>query len=244
MTASRNPIAPIQRPPSLHDSIQKSIKAYILDNDLQVGDPLPSENELSRQLNVSRNLVREAVRGLESLGIVDIRRGSGLFVGNFSLEKLIDNLDFSVHFELKELTELLAIRRALETGMIGDAMRVTPPERIEELSTILDAIRQKAERGETFPQEDRRFHQHLFEPLHNATLLHILDSFWLTLNKADQVIDLQDKDPLWTYEMHIPIVDAVKNGDVEAARKALKQHYANLEHRLTRLVVEEGSDAD
>ena len=243
MAASRNPIAPIQRPLSLHDLIQKSIKAYILDNNLQVGDPLPSENELSRQLNVSRNLVREAVRGLESLGIVDIRRGSGLFVDNFSLEKLIDNLDFGVHFELQELAELLAIRRALETGMIGDAMRVMTPERIKALSDILDAIRQKAEQGEPFPQEDRRFHQHLFEPLRNATLLHILDSFWLTLNNAHQVIDLQDKDPMWTYEMHIPIVNAVQKGDVEAARKALKQHYANLERRLILLDSKEDSDA-
>lgn len=229
---------PIQRPPSLHQSIQDSVKSYITQNDLKVGDALPSENELSKQLGVSRNLVREAIRGMETLGIVEIRRGSGLFVSSFSLERLIDNVDFSIRFELRELTELYVVRRALETGMIGDAIKARTPQQMDELSSILDHIRQRAEAGETFPQEDRRFHQCLFEPVNNYTLLQILDSFWLALNKADNVVDLQDKDPLWTYKLHIPIVEAFKRGDVEATHISLVEHYSNLEARLRHIQAE------
>lgn len=224
---------PIKKPPSLHQTVQQAIKTYIVDNDLQTGDALPSENELSKQLDVSRNLVREAVRGLEALGIVDIRRGSGLYVSSFSLEKLMVNIDYSIHFELQELKELFTIRRALETGMVGDAIKVKTKEIEDELKTILDMIRIKAQKGQPFPEEDRRFHQCLFKKLKNQTLLRILDAFWLTLNKADQMIDIQDKDPLWTYEFHIPIVEAFVKGDVEATRIAIQQHYANLEKRLT-----------
>ncbi len=226
---------PIKRPQSLHHTVQESIKSFIIDNGLEAGDSLPSENELSKQLDVSRNLVREAVRGLEALGIVDIRRGSGLYVSNFTMQQLMINIDYSIQFELQELKELFSIRRALETGMVSDAIRVRTPETESELKQILDIMRVKAESGQPFPVEDRRFHQCLFENLNNQTLLHILDSFWLTLNKTDQVIGLQDRNPLWTYELHIPIVDAFVKGDVDAIRDAIQQHYANLENRLIRL---------
>jgi len=224
---------PIKRPQSLHQTVQEAIKSYIVDNGLQAGDALPSENELSNQLEVSRNLVREAVRGLEALGIVDIRRGSGLYVSNFSLLQLMINIDYSIQFELQELKELFSIRRALEMGMVGDAIRVRTPEIEAELEQILEMMRIKAQSGQPFPVEDRRFHQCLLENLNNQTLLRILDAFWLALNKADQMIDMQDKNPLWTYEFHIPIVKSFVKGDVDATREAIQQHYANLEQRLS-----------
>lgn len=224
---------PIKRPQSLHQTVQEAIKSYIIENKLRTGDPLPSENELSQQLDVSRNLVRESVRGLEALGIVDVRRGSGLYVSNFSFEQLMINIDYSIQFELKELKELFSIRRALEIGMVGDAIKFRTVETEAELAQILDLMRIKAQQGRAFPDEDRRFHQCLFENLNNKTLLKILDAFWLTLNKADQVIDLQDKNPLWTYEFHIPIVESFVKGNVEATREAIQQHYANLEGRLS-----------
>ncbi|MBZ0297367.1 MAG: FadR family transcriptional regulator, partial [Anaerolineae bacterium] len=222
-------------PPSLHQTIQDSLKAYITENNLEVGDPLPSENALSKQLGVSRNLVREAIRGLETLGIVEIRRGSGLYVGEFSFEMLINNLQFGILFDLRELTELFMIRRALETGMIKDAIQVKTSSQVRELKAILEAIRKRAEGGDPFPEEDRRFHRCLFEPLDNRALIQILDSFWLALNKANQVVDIQDRDPLWTYNLHVPIVESFESGDVEATRNALDEHHIGLEMRLTRL---------
>ncbi|MBI1257028.1 MAG: FCD domain-containing protein [Chloroflexi bacterium] len=232
MSAEKTSIAPIRRPPSLHQSIKEAIKSFILDNDLQPGDALPSESELSKQLNVSRNLVREAVRGLEALGIVEIRRGSGLYVSNFSLEQLMLNIDYGLKFELRELSELYVVRRTLETGMVGDAIATKTKDVETDLKATLDAMRLKAEKGQRFPEEDRRFHQSLFASLNNQTLLKILDGYWLILNNADQLIEFLNKNPFWTYELHVPIVDAFVKGDVEATQNALNQHYANLENQL------------
>lgn len=229
------PIQPIDRPPSLHLSIQDAVKAYIINNQLSVGDPLPSEIALSKQLGVSRNLVREAIRGLEAVGIVEIRHGSGLYVGKFSFERLIDNLQFALRFHMREFTELYAIRRVLETGMIEAAIAVKTEAQVHELRAILGAMRGRAMNGEPFPEEDRRFHQCLFERLNNHTLLQILDSFWLTLSKTTQVMDIKDRDPMWTYKLHVPIVESFERGDVEATREALGQHHIGLESRLKRL---------
>jgi len=70
------PLQPIKLPPLINDQVQEALKQYILDNHLQNGDKLPSENALSRQLGVSRNSVREAVQSLASLGILEVRQRS------------------------------------------------------------------------------------------------------------------------------------------------------------------------
>ncbi len=235
MSGIKNPIQPLQRPPSLHHTVQEAIKAYIIDNRLRAGDPLPSEHELGRQLAVSRNLIREAIRGLESLGVVEIRRGSGRDVGEFSFEPLLDNLQYGLMFELQELKELLTIRRVLETGMIAEAIERKTPEQVAHLQAILEQMRLRAEQGESFPEEDRRFHQCLFENLDNRTLLRILDAFWLTLHKALPHTDIQDRDPRFTYQLHVPIVEAFARGAVEETRIALDKHHIGIETRLRKV---------
>ncbi len=232
------PIQPIHRQPSLHQSVQAAVKQYIIENNLQPGDTLPSENALSGQLGVSRNLVREAIRGLETLGIVEIRRGSGLFVGEFSFEMLIENLQFGIQLDLRELTELYTVRRILETGMIGEAIAAQIPEQVKQLEAMLQAMHDRAKKGEAFPEEDRQFHKCLFDRVHNHTLIKILDSFWLTLSKANEVVDIQDRDPLWTYNLHVPIVKAFTRRDVNATRQALDDHHIGLETRLKRLATD------
>jgi len=87
--------------------VQASLRSYILENQLPSGAPLPPENELARRLGVSRSAVREAVKGLESLGLIEIRHGSGLFVGSFSFEPLLNNLPYTLVSNLKELSDLL-----------------------------------------------------------------------------------------------------------------------------------------
>ena len=235
MPSIPKPIQPIDRPPSLHQSVQEAVKQYIIENSLQPGDDLPSENALSNQLGVSRNLVREAVRGLETLGIVEIRRGSGLFVGEFSFEMLMENLQFGIQLDLRELTELFTVRRILETGMIGEAITAQTADQIMLLEALLQAMQARAQNGEPFPEEDRQFHKCLFSEVNNRPLIKILDSFWLTLNKASQVVDIQDRDPLWTYNLHVPIVEAFAQGAVIRTRQALDDHHIGIEMRLKRV---------
>ena len=222
------------RPPSLHQSVQDAIRKYILENGLRAGDALPGENELARQLGVSRNLVREATRGMESLGILEIRRGSGLFVRAFSFEPLLDSLSYGLLVDLEELTELLRIRGVLETGMIEAALAVMPDETIQEIEQTVAQMKARAEAGQPMMEEDRRFHQLLFECLGNQTLLKLLDVFWLTFRKASQHANIRDDDPMRTYRDHADIAAAVAAKDIEKAKIALGHHYDGLMGRLAR----------
>lgn len=225
----------LARPSLLSRAVQDALRAYILDNNLQAEDPLPAEGELARQLGVSRNSVREAVKALESLGVLETRRGSGIFVRDFSFEPLLNNLQYGLLFDLEDLGELLEVRRVLEVGMIGQILPLVTPAQLATLHSTLEQMRMRAEGGEPFPEEDRLFHQTLFENLGNQILLRLLDIFWLAFHKAIEQKALSDWDsnPLQTYRNHAAIVAAIEESNPALVRSALEQHYGGIVQRLS-----------
>lgn len=218
-------LKPLTRAPLLYVSVQDAIKDYIFENNLQSGDPLPSENELAEQLGVSRNSVREAVKALVSLGVVDSRRGLGLFVQSFSLNPLLDSLPYALMSDLRALEELLDMRRILEVAMIGEAIESFSEADIKHFDELLAQMHSYAQQGQPCLREDREFHQRLFINLGNQVLLKLLDIFWIVFRKAAQHADVIDTKPMSTYLDHVAIVDAIKAKDVAAARAALELHY-------------------
>lgn len=228
-------LKPVQRPPLLHEAVKDSILAYILDNQLQPGDQLPPEGELSRQLGVSRNSVREGVKALESLGVVETQRGSGVFVKNFSFDPLIESLPYGLLTDLRELRDLLEVRRILETSLLESAITTTTDEQVARLKQVVEVMRQRAEEGIPLVQEDRDFHHTLFDHLENKILLKLLDVFWLAYRKAVELGNadvLRDPDPVKTYYAHAAIAAAVEARDIEEACTALKKHYDDGDARL------------
>ena len=89
---------------------------------LAAGDPLPTESELMDELGIGRNSVREALKALQAVGIVDIRHGFGMFVGRMSLTGLVDELAFHSRITLQDsrnhLGYLIEIREVLESGLV------------------------------------------------------------------------------------------------------------------------------
>lgn len=225
-------IAKLARRPPVHKSVQDAIRQYIVEKELRPGDPMVTEGELARRLGVSRNSVREAVRSLESVGVLESRHGSGLFVSDFSWDPLLDNLAYDLMPDISKLADLLEIRRVLELGMVADAIERLVPEQLDELRALLEGMREHAERQVAFPEEDREFHRALFNRLENTTLLKLLDIFWLAFRKASRGPGLLDDDPQATLDSHIRIVDALAARDVDRSRQALEDHYQSITRRL------------
>lgn len=218
-------LQPLKQAKAIYKSVQDAIRDYILDNQLQPGEPLPSETQLTKMLGVSRNSVREAVKALQLIGLIESRRGSGIFVGKFSIDPLLENLPFSLMEDKQQFYDFVEIRRVLETGMIGLAMESITTEQVERLEQILVKMHVLALEDKRFPKEDRLFHQTIYEHLENHTFIKLLDIFWLTFNRIADDVDRTRKTPLEIYEKHLAIVDAIKSGDVEKAQKCLDEHY-------------------
>ncbi|MBB4217935.1 DNA-binding FadR family transcriptional regulator [Rhizobium sp. BK212] len=219
---------PLTRAPLLHVSVQESLRAYIDDNGLAPGTLLPAEGELATQLGVSRNSLREGIKALESVGVLETRRGVGIFVKAFSFEPLLDNLAYGLGGALRQIEEVLEIRRTLEVGLIGKTIEVIAEEDISELRATVNRMRVHAERGETFATDDQLFHRLLFRCQDNETLVRLIDVFWLAFYKASDFVNLENTDPMATWRDHAAIVDAIEARDLEEARRRLDRHYEGI----------------
>jgi DNA-binding FadR family transcriptional regulator len=227
-------MTPLSRAPLLHITVQDSLKQYIEDNQLKAGDPLPPETFLAQQLGVGRNSMREAIKALESLGILETRRGIGVFVKEFSFKPLLDNLAYGLQDSLRDVEELREIRRVLETGLIGKTIEMIGEADLAALRDVTARMKVRAERQESFAEEDQRFHQLLFRCQNNHMLSALIDIFWTAFNKASNFNDLDNPEPLDTWRDHHEIVEAVARKDVEQARKRLDDHYRGIQQVIAR----------
>ena len=168
----------------LSEEVEKKVKALIFSDNLKVGDKLPSEEELAKQLQVGRRSVREALRSLQTMGFIEIKHGKGAFVSRARLDGYLGSLAESIHFELHEertaLLQLLEIRKLLEAGISSlSATRGTSPD----FETMEKALRrqEKAIRTkdlELFNVADMDFHSAVVKGSQNDILAAVYDAFY------------------------------------------------------------------
>ena len=210
-----------------------AVKAHILSNNLAPGDPLPTEAALAADLGVSRSSVREALRKLEALDIVGVKQGSGSFVGNMSLEPMVETL--VLRASLSEagnrdfLREVAEARQAMDLGMastVVDAHRGRPDEALQELVEEMVA---RSKEGHGFMNQDIAFHRTLLAPLNNQLLRQMYQSFWLVHTSIIPNLESETEGSgLRTAYSHRHMLDAATDGDVDAYRAAVVEHYEPL----------------
>jgi DNA-binding FadR family transcriptional regulator len=170
-------------------AIQDELMDLILQRQLQPGDLLPTEPELVEELGVSRNSVREALKALQALDIVEIRHGYGTYVGRLSLDPLTNGLTFRTlqgisGNDIRAIGEILEVREVLEDGLIRRVATSIPDEDLAALGDVVKAMTAKARAGETFPDEDREFHDILYRSLDNQFIGQLLRAFWTVFNRV------------------------------------------------------------
>lgn len=226
----------LKRPQLLYQAVQDEVKSYIIEHALVPGDALPPETELAEQLGVSRNSVREAVKSLETLGIVEARTGAGLFVRNFSFDPIIENLAYGLMFDLTGLADILEVRFHLEHSMIDQAVAAVTVGQLQQLKAILQRMHAAIERNEAYTEEDRLFHSTLWINVNNRTVGKIIDVFWMVFDQACQHADIpSNPDQQEVYQWHVDIVEALERDDVEGARVAMMRHYGNIQKHLEQM---------
>jgi DNA-binding FadR family transcriptional regulator len=226
----------LKRKQLIYQVVQEEIKSYIVQNSLKPDDPLPPETEVAEQLGVSRNSVREAVKSLESLGIIEARPGAGLFVKDFSFSHLLDNMAYGMLFDIRQLSDILEVRFHLEYGMIQKAIGGVTPVQLERLHDLLRQMKSVAEAGGYSAEYDRAFHQILWENCGNALVGKIVDIFWGVFQQAQQRADIPPPvDPIDTYQRHVDITAALAQKDVPALQAAMVGHYIGIQTRLEQL---------
>ncbi len=220
---------------SRYIAVQEAIKNYIIKNKLKPGDRLPTEQELTRQLGVSRTSLREALKALQALGILDIKPGEGTIVRAFNFDAILKSLLYSLCFESTELLEILRVREALELYFIDWVVEKIDEEGLQKLQYILSRMEEKARRGQLFDEEDAAFHRALFAPVGNSLLLRLFDIFWEVLHRLREPIEVE-RDPFGSFKRHQEVFRAVKERDSKRAKSALAEHFASIRERVEKAV--------
>ncbi|MFD4261565.1 FadR/GntR family transcriptional regulator [Streptomyces sp. NPDC058534] len=206
------------------------IKDFILVEGLGPGDLLPTEAELCERLGVSRSSVREAIRTLSTLGIVDVRHGHGTYVGSMSLDALVEMLVFrgvlSPGDDLRALRDVVEIRQVLDHGMAERIVASLAGTSNPDLHALVDEMVSVAAEGRTFPQQDRAFHTGLLARLDNKLVGQLVSAFWEVHTVVVPTLGLSvaaDMDQ--TARAHGLMLDAAEAGDVAAFHTAVTAHY-------------------
>ena len=220
-------------------AIRDEITALILARGLSSGDPLPTETELVEALGVSRNSIREALKALQALDIVEIRHGYGTYVGRLSLDPLADGLTFralhDIGRDLRSMEEILEVREALEAALIRRVAETVPEEDLAALDEVTRRMSERAKAGDTFAEEDREFHEILYRSLNNALVTQLLRAFWDVFHRVNHRLGVTDPNPVLTARRHRAIVTALRKRDVVRAEHAMAEHFRNLDTRIEQI---------
>ncbi|MET8689026.1 FadR/GntR family transcriptional regulator [Streptomyces sp. NPDC004732] len=218
--------------------IQERIKKLIIDSRLPSGASLPTEPELMARLGVSRNSVREALKALQAMGIVEIRHGFGTYVGPMSVAPMIEGLAFRTvagHYRGEDsLLQLLELREAVETGLIARLAGRVPDADLAELDVLVARMEAEAAsaEGAVRAETDRAFHATLYRGLGNRLLGEVLEAFWDAFHRVRTDLVDVPQDPKITCRQHREILEAVRSGDAARAELAIREHFGNIRTRL------------
>lgn len=215
-------IEPIRRS-KLYQGIVTQIESLIERGELRPGDQLPPERALADQFQVSRASVREALRTLELLGVIETRAGGGTFVRHVAPDDLAKPLQTLIA-RGHTLPDVIEFRGVVEPAIAAlAAQRISDPE-LAELRDILAAQQKKVSAGEAYVEEDTRFHEVIGNAAGNELLTTMLAVIWDVLRASREEWLQTNTRAHASLEAHQRIYDALARHDSAAAREASATH--------------------
>jgi GntR family transcriptional regulator, transcriptional repressor for pyruvate dehydrogenase complex len=212
----------------VHEEVARQLESLIL-KDLKPGDKLPAERELATMLGVSRSSIRDAMRRLELVGLVEPRQGSGTLVREVSTETLVSPLANVIAHKRQLVGELLEFRQMLEPGMAARAAEHRTAEDLAKMEEILDRQERKVRGGGLAIEEDSEFHYRIATAARNSVVLKVVDVVMDLLRETRSRSLQSEGRPQRSMAGHRRILSAIRRGDPEAAEAAMRQHIRDVE---------------
>ncbi len=209
---------------NLVKEITAQLKENILSGEWPAGSLIPSEPELSRAFNVSRNTVRSAIQELCAYGILNKRQGIGTYVTESLTGNLLAASIPSILFSKKDLLDVLEFRRVIEIESVVLACRRASSVDISELRKCVALLRNAGSTPADFITADYALHLQLARSSGNGMFLRVITQLKdVILQYMEEAVSLTDINV--SYERHSRIIDAIEQRKARTARNIMADHF-------------------
>ena len=213
---------------SLVTQAMDTVKAYIRERELRVGDTLPGEGFFAEQMGVSRAVMREAFGALAALKLIDVANGRRAKVGKIDGSVIAASLDHALSTAQIGVADVWDVRRTIEMRTAALAARHATPVQAARIVALAEAMGQDDQPHDATTEDDIEFHLAIAEASGNALFNQIVGSFvplmrvsvpkaWETRRTAEEQADILDR--------HRKLAWAIANRDPEEAEKRMAQHF-------------------
>lgn len=210
----------------------EQIQGMIMRGELKDGDKLPPERELTQTLNIGRPALREALKALEVIGVIESRHGQGNFVVNNTENSVFKPLSLSFKLSNGNIEEILELRRLIEDYTVKQAAILSDEKEVERLREIHNAMI-NAETTEQKSQYDKQFHYEIAKISKNILINSLLEStsylFDSFINKTVRMSFFGEDSIDKIYEEHLRIIEAIEKHDDKEAAKRMQIHMNNID---------------
>ena len=209
--------------------------------ELRPGDQLPPERALAEQFQVSRASVREALRSLELLGVIETHAGGGTFVRRVAPDDLVRPLH-SLIARGHSVPDVIEFRGLIEPALAALAATRITDAQLAELREILAAQERKVAAGETYVEEDTRFHEIIGDAAKNELLTTMLAVIWDVLRASREQWLQTNQRAHASIDAHERILAALEAHDAEAARAAAADHIRAVGEAILKLIANKSNE--
>jgi GntR family transcriptional repressor for pyruvate dehydrogenase complex len=222
----------LARRETVSTEIARRILTYLLAGNVEPGQRIPSERKLAEALGVGRSVVREALKSLTLLGLVDVRQGDGTYLRSTESDLLPQSIEWGLMLGQKRTADLVEARRHLEEILAGLAADRRSEEDLEYLRVHLAEMRASFDDPDRFVAADIAFHMRVTEAARNETLGGVITGIRSLLQVwISRVMHSQDSyEP--SLDEHIAVLAAIEAKDAVAARAAMRAHMDGAFQRL------------
>lgn len=207
------------------------LKRYILDKGLKPGDRLPTEAVLSEQLGVSRLSIREALKVMESFGIVQTKPRDGSRLMSLTMKPMTDHLRFVIEMSGVTFEETVSARYLMECAILPTVVENVEEKDLQQMEALLEQMRERTRNGESILALDIEFHQVISQASKNR----VLEGITAMLREfSEEFLTHQEfrEEPWQAVEEHEQLVRAIRARDTEAARRVMAAHLSAYEKSI------------
>jgi len=216
----------------IHEEVVSQVHELIKEGRFKAGDQLPSERELAETFKVSRTSVREALRALETQGLVISKTGMGNFVADLPIESLVAPLARMLIEEKNALADVFELRKLIEPQIASLAAERATAQDVERMKLLLKKQREQVERGATGVDADTEFHFAIGRATQNHAIEKLVSGLLDVLSHSREESLQTSGRRQASIDSHLAIVAAIEKHNQAKAREAMRHHIEQVEQNV------------